>query len=97
MEQTTFLVRMKNGYKPEGGKMEKLKLNINPLAWGSFLLLTGLFIFLGITGIVRFLGILLLILAVLYFVRFYNLNFSNSNRNYKSRARELFLKNLNSR
>lgn len=77
--------------------MKKLNLNYNPLVWGAFLLFIGLFIFLGITGTVRFLGILLLITAILYFVRFYILNFSNTNRNYKSRARELFLKNLNSR
>jgi Ca2+/Na+ antiporter len=88
---------MKNEYKPEGGKMEKSNVNYNPLVLGSLLLLIGLFMFLGIAGSIRFFGILLLIAAVLYLVRFYILNFRNSNNRNKSRARELFLKSLNRR
>ena len=78
--------------------MEKLYFKNFQFLGGIGLLLIGFSLFVVITGPVRYLGIVLIIVAVIYLVRFFLSNSDNSgNSVYKSRTREQLLKHQNKR
>jgi len=69
--------------------MGKLDIKNISFLWGIGLLVLGFLIFVGINNSFRYLGFVFLIVAIIYFIRIFNLKSNDTNtENYKSKTRE---------
>ncbi len=69
--------------------MGKLDIKNSSFLWGIGLLVLGFLIFVGINNSFRYLGFVFLIVAIIYFIRIFNLKSNDTNtENYKSKTRE---------